>query len=65
MIHIAVIIMYRLILYDEEIYAAPDKTVNACGVVSDIIKKEKTSEITLKDVGVTKSFLYILNHLII
>ena len=54
MIQIAVIIMYRLILYDEEIYAAPDKTVNACGVVSDIIKKEKTSEITLKDVGVIK-----------
>lgn len=54
MIQIAIIIMYRLILYDEQIYAQPEKNVNAYGIVSGIRQKEKTVEVTLKKVSVTK-----------
>ena len=59
--------MYRLILYDTEIYTEPEKTVDAYGVVSEVKQKEKTVEITLAkvDIRIMKNFLYILNHLII
>lgn len=46
--------MYRLILYDTEIYTEPEKTVDAYGVVSEVKQKEKTVEITLAKVDIIK-----------